>query len=175
MKKIIVLVVSIFLIILIFAFIPVVIIQDFSASMYNKEIMEIVSQIICLNGCNREEIDEYKIATSIYNNVPKYFRKDMVVTYFLESRYDTLAFNGNDYGIGQCNKIHEFDRVKIFTLDYGIEKSFSIFYEWQKIDYDNRFGLYHCGYKTEKNKEHFVWYNNYAKKLLKEVEKIERY
>lgn len=72
---------------------------------------------------------------------------DILVILYMESRGDSLAFNGQDYGAMQINKVHIKSGIAVkdslFYMDYNIKTAYNkIFVKWCLKDYKNRFKRY---------------------------------
>lgn len=118
----------------------------------NKDLCELIRLSKHLQLENSERIS-YLLA----HFVEKEHWKDILVILHLESKGDSLAFNGQDYGAMQINRIHigtiaNVDSV--FYMDYNIKTAYNkIFVEWCLKDYNNRFKRYNGSMVYQKKAE----------------------
>jgi len=106
-------------------------------TLYHYNISLLENKMELLNIRNKEQI-----AKHIYKNIDMKHYDDIIAIIYKESRGDTLAFNGHDYGLMQINKQHKFDRNQIFNTEYNLIVGYNIFLDCCSVNYDKRFKLY---------------------------------
>lgn len=104
-----------------------------------------------------------RISSCLLDFVQKEHWKDILVIIHKESRGDSLAFSGQDYGIMQINKVH-LSRISgidsLWNIDYNIRFAYNeVFVKHCLIDYNNRFKRYNGS----------IAYQNHANKLLDKI------
>ena len=87
-----------------------------------------------------------RIISCLLSFVQERHWKDILVIIHKESRGDSLAFSGQDYGIMQINRIHLShisDRDSLWNIEYNMRFAYNeIFIKYCLLDYNNRFKRY---------------------------------
>lgn len=107
----------------------------------------------CVNSFNL--LNSQRIIDVMFNEVDKKDWIDILAIIKKESNGDSLAFNGEDYGIMQINKMH-FNIIEypdsLFHLDYNIRWAYNNFYKpYCLVDYKNRFKRYNGSLTYQNN------------------------
>lgn len=108
-----------------------------------------------IERCIKQKLDTLhvknssKFAKVIRVNVYPIHYNNVSVILSKESLGDTLAFNGQDYGSMQANKIHKFDRKRIFELEYGFMVGYNIYLNCYHVSKQRVFCLYNGSMKYQ--------------------------
>lgn len=132
-------------------------IQEAAVEKPDRDFLRIMDTANYLGIKNSERVTECLLA-----HVDKEHWEDVLVIICKESRGDSLACNGHDFGIMQINKQHFrtfAKRDSIYYMDYNIKTAYGYFTRHCLKDHSNRFKRYNGGIK----------YQNDAMRLLNQI------